>query len=248
MKFSEFILNNHELDMENSTYTRYMLNYNHKLDIPILVAFTSNRQGNVGIKIHKTNLPKLMGKGLEDGNYEDELSKAISSGGDFDVDEDPLTTLDSAAMGDYAIVNSVYTKKNYCRKGLGSYAMQLVQDYYRKTNAVGYGNRHKNLYAARRSNDDDVYSSRAYRGLGTFGKLLSHTKAKVRSNKEQLAYASFLAKNNFMVEDHPYQVPRKVIMSDRNMISERLLDEYNRPLMIQCFDTIVGLEERLQVR
>ena len=243
MTFKEFILNNAQKDSENNTYTRYIMEYNEKLDMPILVALTTTPRSDVIINIYKTDLPGCYNLKVNKENYEDEICGNVINGVDFDVEEKPISTLDCSCMGNYATIGFIHTQEKYSKNGLGTYAVQLVQDYYKKTNRITNDNGERILYASKWAfSNDIVYENRFERKLGNFGKLLAHTKAKIRGRNSEMAYMSFLAKNNFEIQDHPYHVPSKRIVRNRNMISERLLDEYTKKPVIQCFEYIVGLD------
>lgn len=249
MRFNEFVEKNKNTDLERDYYTRYLLDYNKKLDMPILVKLTTDCKGYLNISVHETNLPSSLVTDYKDKEYVRELTSRLVSGCGFSVDEKPMTELESGSCGDYAVIDHVFTQDIFCRKGLGSYCLQLAQDYYKRTNHITYGdNKYKEIHASKWGyNPDGIYANKVDRHLGVFGRLLAHAKAKILNNKNsELAYISFLVKNNFSVDKHPYQIPYKPIVKDRNIISDTLLDENNKRGLVQAFDTIVSIEDMVK--
>lgn len=253
MKFKDLCYLNEINDEESGTYTRYIVDINKKINEPVLVSLTTDGKGKAEIKIYKTDLSESapLGEFLNkktDKEYSGAIIQAyILNGGDFNIVDKPITEMSSAKFGKNAIINSLHTEDKYCRKGLGSYALNVVQDYYKKTNHIDGNNDIKRIYVARSGFDDSaVYANSVERKMGSFGDLLAHARAKVSGKNSDRAYLTFLDKNNFRVHKHPYCLPTKPIISDRKIISTELLDEENRPAVIQCMGNIVHLQNVLE--
>jgi hypothetical protein len=246
MNFKDLCYINKKNDEQSNSYTRYLIEYNKKMKEPLLVSFTSGPIGQTQIKIHKTDLASRVDlKNVDDISYIMPLLNAyFAYGCDFIVDDMPISKLSASRFGSDAVITDVSTEDEYCRKGLASYSVELIQDYYKKKSITGKMNKNMQVFAARNNfNDEVVYANPLERRLGSFGSLLAHANSKLAGNRRDRVYNAFLYKNNFRVSNLSYEMPRKSIISDRMIISSELLDEENKPAMLQCGDEIISLDK-----
>lgn len=293
MKFEEFINNQAQLDNEKNTYTRYIVEYNKQLNMPILVALTTGNSDVSGkhfanIAIYETSLPGNIKKLIScDEGYKKSITDLIRMG-DFEVSEKPISKLNSCSFsktkqesfkgnsseestehiecvednvevksdeilvrnyanvyGDHAVITDVSTQDDYVRCGLGSYAVQVIQDYYKKTDYLSLDKKgRKVIYAQRkRMGDNVVYETGAERNLGKMGTVLAHARAKLlgKNQSSEKVYDSFLAKNNFNITTPAPGWTKKPIYHDRHILSESLLNEgVDRPVLVQMYDEFNG--------
>lgn len=242
MFFREFVKNNKEDDIQNDSYTRYLVMYNYKLHMPILIEIKSNNN-DLSISIYDTDLPIAVDEQLVDGSYKSLLKTEYFSddGLDFSVHDQPISSLTSSVFAGKPVIQIVQTKDEFARKGLGSLLLQLAQNYYDKCGIFDY-EKEKRIYACKNNYPDNlVYANKIERRLGVFGDVISHTKAKVLGPQQDKAYSKFLEKNNFNCETSPYQMPNKLILRKRNLISSELFDEQNKPDIVQCLGDLIDI-------
>lgn len=249
MNFREFSDKNIVIDKESKTYTRYLTYKNRKLNKIMLVSLTTNDKGAVSIRIYPTDLnsritcAKVLDKRLVDAS-DREILKIVENSGDFNVDENPVCELHSTVFDKKAVIQGVDVSPKYQRKGIGSYALQLVQDYYAKTEHIGIHDTKEICASKNVENEEFVYQTKLENSLGGFGKWLAKSRSKILGNTGGIkAYIEFLKKNDFYCEANTFQLPKKNIYHKRNIISEALLDENNCPKVIQCYDEIIDIDK-----
>ena len=250
MNFSEFIKRNAKEDNATGSYTRYVLAYSEKLDMPVVVEL-KNKDHVLKINLYETDLPTRK-RGIKFEDYANDIMTKYfeNTEEDFEIGEEPVAQLSSTMFGNKPVIQtvSVIDDKEYVRKGLGTYMLRLAQDYYAKTLLGGEDNYQDRIYAAKNNYDrHTVYQTRLERKLGKVGAILSHARAKVQGPQPNIAFNTFLARNGYNVIDHVGQIPYKNLRIRNEFDNSLLNDEEKRPL-IDVFGEVVDLTDKITYR
>ena len=158
----------------------------------------------------------------------------------------PICELSATAWNGSVTIGSVRTREDMRRKGLATYALHLVQDYYTRNKDI----KEKKLmaggvpylYASKHRVDDNLqYKSRFEHYTGAFGELLSRVKSKVLSRDAKDAYLKFLKSNHFDIQESEYHNPFRK-MRRRDILDDAIINEDTARNHIQIFDGIIEFD------
>ena len=244
MKFSELLTQGIEEDIQKDGYTRYMIRYFDKFKKPMLVG-VSTVDHITEMTVYDTNFPEVKKEQLED--FKNALLTTHFAYNSYDFAVEPVAYLRSAVSDKKAVIQNVSVSTDYERKGLGSFLVDAIQDYYAKTNHVSTVGGVKYIMAAPSIiNEETSYKNKLERKTGKFGELLSHARSKVMGKQNSKVSENFLLKNNFTLSGNQLGGAIKPILSDREIISDELLKEgfekAQRPQVIDVMGEIVNLD------
>lgn len=242
MLLKQLVLEANKSNKNSDKYTRYIVKYHDGLQRPVVIQLKSTNY-DISIKIFDTNIPYLVKKtSLKD----DKLIKSLIESSLQDnqvwvsVKDTPLTVLDSCVISGTPVIQRIVTNEKYVRKGLGTLALRVAQDYYAKRpENFNY------LYVSRKTPSEDIiYENKLESKLGKFGDMLAYVKSKIMTDRKDDAFIkNFLgAKNHFSIESSPYSMPKKRLRR-RGLIDSMLVDEEKKQSAIQVYDDVLSTQQ-----
>lgn len=235
-------------EIENQEVTsRYVVAQLDRINNPVLISLATNEHHDLDIKIYETDYFSLKGKPIEylenpfnKKNIIDYLMYGFVMDENNESSPRPICELKTSAWSHGVTLNEIRTREDMRRKGIGSFAIKLAQDYYSRNPNVNFSR--SNMYADRRLIDEELkYKTRLEHETGKFGDVLSYVKSKILRRGAEEAYLKFLSKNNFACEKNPYQMPHRIIRS-RDILDDKIINEETAPNYIQIFNTVLDFD------
>lgn len=233
MIFKKLIDDNKTRDNKTLGYTRYIVEYFKEFDKPLVVSVAT--ENNVSIlSVYDTNFQTVGNANLKDYKAATKTLHFNPDSYDFEVSKNPIATLTSTVADRKAVVQKIFVDDNYAKKGLGTYLLQLIQDYYKKSNYIGDDNGRKTIMVACNNFDRKEKPEKESKKITL---LMEH--ARIKSDRN---FRNFLLENKFNVTGDPIYHAEKPIISDRHLIKSDLLNDVDKEPLVQLFGEVVELD------
>lgn len=242
------------IENKDNKTSRYVILKLEELDLPVFVSLETDKRNNLDLKMYETDLYSLncLLKPFIENPYQKEnifiniMNGSAKDGENIDNPR-PICELSTVVWNNGVTLANINTREDFRRKGVASYALKLVQDYYARNNET----KEKGLtmlYSSKRDADKDLaYKTKFEQKMGSFGDIVSRIRSKILCKDANAAYENFLLKNHFCLEPHEYQVPHRT-MRRRDILSDEIINDDNASNYIQIFDSVIeyDLAERCE--
>lgn len=241
---------NNGLKNQDKVVTRYFITRLQGFDAPLFVELSSDDNYGLDIKIYETDLRGMNGyikPFLENPFHKESIINEIMFGTPMDSENPnnprPVCEITTKVWGDAVTITNVQTREDVRRKGLASFALKIVQDYYSRNvnikDKLTKMSEEPTLYSSKHLADENLqYRTRFELQTGAFGELLSRVNAKIFARDSHKAYNNFLKSNHFRCDKSDYCMPSRP-MRRRNIMSDEIINEDTARNHIQVFDGVI---------
>ena len=252
MLFSDIVKSG--IENQENKITRYMISRIEGIEMPVFISLTTDDKHNLELKMYETDLHvinHLVKPFIENPFNKEKIVNSLMLGAPLDGDNKenprPICELHTTVWGNGVTLADIHTREDVRRKGIASFALKIVQDYYTR-NKETKENGMPILYSSKQEADSNLkYKTKFEHNSGAFGDILSNVKAKIFKKDAKDAYRKFLIKNHFCLEDNEYQMPHRT-MRCRNLLSDKIINEDTACNYLQILDSVIeyNLAERFK--
>ena len=231
---------------EIGSYTRMLFLENEKLGRPVWVELESFNDGKLNIRMYDSfdKKAKYVDKDEAKEFAVKKLNSEMPNRGTL-----PICSAKASQICSIVTLEHLETLEPYRRKGIASFVLKLVEDYYmRSSQAQSKVKNPQNgqvIYARLENLDKDLLDkTRLEQKMGAVGSVISYVRNKALGYIAEDAAMEFLSKNGFSCASSRFFQPVKE-MESANIICDELLDENNKKNYIQIFDTPVEINPEM---